>query len=51
MPGVREAIEQREWKLADEQITKLSAALLRESDLIARAAQLLEQATQVKPIP
>ena len=51
MPGVREAIEQRDWKLADEQVTKLSAALLRESDLIARAAQLLEQATQVKPIP
>ena len=51
MPGVREAIEQRDWKLADEQIVKLSAALLRESDLIARATRLLEQATGAKPVP
>ena len=51
MPGVREAIEQRDWKLVDEQVTKLTAALLRESDLIARAAQLLEQATASKPVP
>ena len=51
MPGVREAIEQRDWKLADEQVTKLAAALLRESDLIAKAAQLLEQATGLKPVP
>ncbi|MCC7054407.1 MAG: M28 family peptidase [Gemmatimonadaceae bacterium] len=51
MPGVREAIEQKDWKLADEQITKLAAALLRESDLIARAAALLERATGSKPIP
>ena len=51
MPGVREAIEQKDWKLADEQIAKLAAALTRESDLIARAAQLLEEATNPKPIP
>lgn len=51
MPGVREAIEQRDWKLADEQVTKLAAALLRESDLIAKAAQLLEQAMGAKPVP
>ena len=51
MPGVREAIEQRDWKLADEQVTKLASALLRESDLIAKAAQLLEQATGSKPVP
>jgi N-acetylated-alpha-linked acidic dipeptidase len=51
MPGVREAIEQKDWKLADEQIAKLSAALTRESELIARAAKLLEQATNTKPIP
>lgn len=49
LPGVREAIEQKDWTLADEQIVKLAAALVRESDLIARAAQLLEVAT--KPIP
>ena len=51
MPGVREAIEQKEWKLADEQIARLAAALARESDLIARAAHLLEEATNPKPIP
>jgi N-acetylated-alpha-linked acidic dipeptidase len=51
MPGVREAIEQKDWKLADEQIGKLASALTRESDLIARAAKLLEQATNTKPIP
>ncbi len=51
MPGVREAIEQREWTLAEEQITKLAAALLRESDLIAKATRLLEQATGAKPVP
>ena len=49
MPGVREAIEQKDWKLADEQVAKLAAALARESALIARAAKLLEEAT--KPIP
>ncbi len=51
MPGVREAIEQKEWKLADEQIGKLAAALTRASDLIGRAATLLERATNPKPIP
>ena len=49
MPGVREAIEQKDWKLADEQVTKLAAALAREGELVARAAQLLEAA--VKPVP
>ena len=34
-----------------EQIMKLAAALVRESDLIARAAALLEEATNPKPIP
>ena len=51
MPGVREAIEQKDWKLADAEIVRLAAALSRESDLITRAAVLLEQATAVKPIP
>jgi N-acetylated-alpha-linked acidic dipeptidase len=51
MPGVREAIEQKDWKLADEQIGKLAAALLRESDLVSRAAALLQMATSAKPLP
>ena len=51
MPGVREAIEQKDWKLADAEILRVSAALLRESDLVTRAAVLLEQAVTVRPIP
>ena len=51
MPGVREAIEQKDWKLADAEIARIAAALTRESDLITRAAALLEQATGSKPIP
>ena len=51
LPGVREAIEQEDWKLADEQMGKLAAALLRESELIGKAAQLLEQATALKVLP
>ena len=49
MPGVREAIEQKEWKLADEQIVKAADALKRESELVNKAAALLEQAA--KPVP
>lgn len=49
MPGVREAIEQNDWALVDEQVAKLAAALEREGDLVSRAAKLLEDA--VKPIP
>ncbi|MEO8620179.1 MAG: transferrin receptor-like dimerization domain-containing protein [bacterium] len=51
MPGVREAIEQKDWKLADAEIVRIAAALNRESDLITRAAALLEQALGAKPIP
>ena len=51
MPGVREAIEQKDWKLADGEISRLAAALLRESDLVTRAAALLESATVPRPIP
>jgi N-acetylated-alpha-linked acidic dipeptidase len=51
MPGVREAIEQRDWKLADAEILRVAAALTREGELIVKAAALLEQATGAKPIP
>ncbi len=51
MPGVREAIEQKDWVLVEAQITKLAAALTRESELVAKAARLLEQATSPRPIP
>jgi N-acetylated-alpha-linked acidic dipeptidase len=43
MPGVREAIEQKDWKQADTEIGRLAAALDRETALILRAAALLER--------
>ena len=51
MPGVREAIEQKDWTLADAEILRIAAALLRESDLVTRAAGLLEQAVGARPVP
>ncbi len=51
MPGVREAIEEKNWQLADAEIVRMAAALLREGDLISRAAGLLEQLLDRKPLP
>ena len=51
MPGVREAIEEKNWQLADAEIVRIAAALLREGDLISRAAGLLEQLLDRKPLP
>ncbi len=51
MPGVREAIEQKDWALADAEIVRIAAALTRESDLVVRAAALLEQATATRLVP
>ena len=44
IPGVREAIEQKEWKLADEQIGVVSKVLEGEAALIDSAATDLENA-------
>jgi len=41
IPGVREAIEQKKWGEADEQITRVSVALEHEADLLKKATQLL----------
>jgi N-acetylated-alpha-linked acidic dipeptidase len=41
IPGVREAIEQKKWAEADEQILRVSAALEHEADLLKQATQLL----------
>jgi N-acetylated-alpha-linked acidic dipeptidase len=41
IPGVREAIEQKKWPEADEQIARVAAALEREADLLKQATQLL----------
>ncbi len=43
IPGVREAIEQKEWKEADAQIVRVSAALEREADLLEQAAKLMSK--------
>jgi N-acetylated-alpha-linked acidic dipeptidase len=44
IPGVRQEIELRDWKLADQQLQVAGQALDREADLIHRAATELEQA-------
>ncbi|HEU5352179.1 MAG TPA: M28 family metallopeptidase [Terracidiphilus sp.] len=44
IPGVREAMEQKEWKLADAQTVRVSAALEREAALLRAATKLLPPA-------
>ena len=41
IPGVREAIEQKKWSEADEQIKRAAAAIEKEADLLKGATQLL----------
>ena len=43
IPGVREAIEQKKWKEADEQIARAANALQDEATLVDSAAQELEK--------
>jgi N-acetylated-alpha-linked acidic dipeptidase len=43
IPGVREAIEQKKWKEADQQIVRAANALQDEAALVDSAAQLLEK--------
>jgi N-acetylated-alpha-linked acidic dipeptidase len=43
VPGVREAIEQKKYSEADQEIVRVAKALEQESELIDSAAQLLEQ--------
>lgn len=42
IPGVREAIEQKQWAEADEQIHRAAAAIENEADLLKQATKLLE---------
>jgi N-acetylated-alpha-linked acidic dipeptidase len=51
VPGVREAIEQRDWKLADIEIARAAGALMREHALILQASELLERIGAVKAVP
>jgi N-acetylated-alpha-linked acidic dipeptidase len=43
MPGIREAIEQKKWKEADEQMVRVAAVLQDEANLIDAAAAMLEK--------
>ena len=43
IPGVREAIEQKKWKEADEQMARAANALQNEATLVDSAAQQLEK--------
>ena len=43
IPGVREAIEQKQWAEADVQIQRVSAALEHEADLLQQATKLLPE--------
>jgi N-acetylated-alpha-linked acidic dipeptidase len=45
LPGVREAIEQKHWKEAEEQISTVAQVLQAETGVIAKAADQLEQLT------
>ena len=47
IPGVREAIEQKRWTEADEQIKRAASALEREVDLLRQAAKLLGSTSQM----
>ena len=41
LPAIREAIEQKDWPIVDAQITRTSAAIEREADLLKTAAKML----------
>jgi N-acetylated-alpha-linked acidic dipeptidase len=45
IPGVREAIEQKDWKEADAQIARVAAALEREVELLKHATKMLSPAS------
>jgi N-acetylated-alpha-linked acidic dipeptidase len=45
IPGVREAIEQKRWSEADEQIRRTATALEHEVDLLKQATTLLGAAS------
>jgi len=46
MPAIRESIEQKKWKLADEGIVEVGKVLTAEAALIDRAAEELERAAK-----
>jgi N-acetylated-alpha-linked acidic dipeptidase len=48
IPGVREAIEQKDWKEADAQIVRVSAAIEHEAELLKQAKSKLALKAQVE---
>jgi len=46
LPGVREAIEQKEWRLAETEIDRLAGVLQEEAALISQAAAELDRAVR-----
>ena len=46
LPGVRESIEQKDWKLADEQIVRVGKVLENASQVITAGAAALDRATR-----
>jgi N-acetylated-alpha-linked acidic dipeptidase len=46
IPGVREAIEQEQWKEAEQEIARVAAALRAHAELIESVAADLEKAAQ-----
>jgi hypothetical protein len=46
MPAIRESIEQKKWKLADEGIVEVGRVLNAEAALVNQAAEELEKAAE-----
>jgi N-acetylated-alpha-linked acidic dipeptidase len=46
LPGIREAIEQRNWQLAESEISRAAALLRGEAELIGTSADLLERSAR-----
>ena len=46
MPAIRESIEQKKWKLADEGIVEVGKVLNAEASLVNQAAEDLEKAAE-----
>jgi hypothetical protein len=44
LPAVREAVEQKKWPLADEQIVAVARVIEKEADFVAGIAAELERA-------
>ena len=46
LPGVREAIEQKSWGLAEAEVERVAGALIDEATLVSLAADLVERSAR-----